>query len=467
MSISVPSSKGQGQGFAQVFAPTRTADYYIAKKEEEKAEAKEKKAEAKEKQERQRRIEDELKGRLDKALQADIFFTRDKDAFSKKWSELRGQFDGKWEQVYKGDTPEARAYNDAIMELYATANQSKEVKDWVIKKQSEMEKNPQLYTEEDWDALNNLKNTPLNFNVPNIIEDVPYDWQKNFNQNVVDPLRTKALNRKKSGTYEEGDQRISYESFSVSPEERKNQLSSWWLNDASARQKFIKTHQKEIQEKNIDPFQLFIDKMYPDTQVDVRGYSRTSMGGGGKELTFDEGNIQEDVTLKEEPSLFRSVGGEFTARTYQTGKVTSNAPFTDQTKIILPGGKIVPYNAIEATSVDYSTPMLVRVDEKGNILPKGSTGGTPKVVVIGKMVTGSGDKRQEATIYRPFSELKQNFVEAGYNADAIEKSLKQQGAAAGGMEPQGLPRVSSDAEYNKIPKGSRYIAPDGTTRVKS
>ena len=137
--MAAPTSKGQGHGLAQVLNTGNAVNAYVGEQQRKNAEAdyERKKMDA---------TIDELKGRFDEVLKTDIFYNRDREAFMDKYNSLRNQFNGKWEQVYRGNTPEARQYNDALLELYTLAGKSKEDKKYAKEMYDDLT-NPE---KEDW-----------------------------------------------------------------------------------------------------------------------------------------------------------------------------------------------------------------------------------------------------------------------------------------------------------------------------
>src|SRR5688572_18284420 len=116
-----PTSYQQGQGLAQVFQGNMAADVYALQQQ------------LRSEQEAQRKKQadlaaKELSGQFDVLNKKNIFETRDTDEFRNKVSAVRDKYAGRWEELYRGDTPLRRDLEKDLMDVSLWADQSASTK---------------------------------------------------------------------------------------------------------------------------------------------------------------------------------------------------------------------------------------------------------------------------------------------------------------------------------------------------
>lgn len=400
--MKAPLSKGIGSGLAQVIDMSGVANAYAqgqVVRAQQEVEAQRK---------AQKKI-DELRGRMDDVLKTDIFYSRDKDELLNRYNQLRSKYEGRWEKVYHGNTPEAREYNNDVFDLYTFAGKSKEDKLYAKELLNDMTAHPEKYDDEDKKMYVDFINNP-NSDRPTIIGAEPVDIEKAIQENVVAPLKTLAVDRKKSVSWDNPTSGGSSTKIQVTEDERNAQLKRYWDSDPQFQRYFAKVNKQKIME-GADPYQLYVQTYYPSTEINITDVdSRVKdQSGSGDVEAFNPSNIIDNYEYK------RAGDKVYGGKTYQTKAVKSNAPMTVNTFSV--EGK--PVRGAEAGEITYSYPTAVYVDKNGVPLPKGKTSDRKEVMVFGEGWVG--DNR--TTIVRPFEEVKDAFKEKGYDVDAIEQNL--------------------------------------------
>lgn len=117
----------------------------------------------------------------------------------------------------------------------------------------------------------------------------------------------------------------------------------------------------------------------------------------------------------------------------------------------------------------YIAALLTGADEYAKVM-SGSTGAQGSTVdsrrVAAELFSGAYNVDQirnviEGVAYKDMNNRTQSYTE---KLDAIKQRI--QGSPAGGEAPKPPMKISSDAEYNALPSGAEYIAPDGSHRRK-
>lgn len=415
--MAAPSTTQQGQGFAQVLGDTFAGKVFLNQKAQEAEEEGKKAA-------RIERSRAEVQGKLKDISGAKIWATRDGDDYRKEYMNRMGKYNGKWDLVAKGNTPEAEQFNQDILDLGLLAQKSTESKAQAEQWEKELfGEGANKYTDEDRAQFNEWVAAPLNFEQPKFLADFGIDPIKIYKEKAGDPYQEHAMkNYKESGGF--GDEAI-YRSKTITGDPK---VREGLENSLKADPSFVSTVSKrfgdEAKAKGFDdPVEYFFSLQRPTYDVNIRESITTPRGGQGKKKEFDEANIIDDYTYA------KTAIGSFGGTSYQTEGIRSNAPLTanvltvENKKLSVPG---VPQNMV------YAYPTITKVDKSGKIIPKGSKQeGTPKIMVQGQGVINYNDgTADKVNIIRPFDEVREDFIQQGYDVDAIEQSLMNRGGNA-------------------------------------
>ena len=414
--MAAPSSIGQGQGLAQVLNPSFAGKAFMAQQAQQ-ADADAKKAAQIE------RSRAEIQGKLKDLSGAKLWATRDGDSFRKQYQDAMNKYSGKWDLVAKGNTPESEQFNQDFLDLGLVAQKSVESKANAEQWEKELfGEGADKYTDEDRALYNQWVAAPMNFEQPKFLADFGIDPTKVYKEKAGDVYQEHAMRNYSSGGGFTDEKGYTYKNIKGDPKVLEG-LESSLKTDAKFVSTVTKRFGKEAEAAGFDdPVEYFMSTQRPAYEVNINEYSETRPPQGGKTKEFDEANIIEDYTYA------NTAIGKFGGTSYQTEGVHSSAPLTanvlnvDNQKLSKTG---VPQK------MTYAYPTLVKVDKTGKILPKGSKSeGTLKIMVQGQGVIDFNDgTKGDVNIIRPFDEVREDFVQQGYDVDAIEQSLKSKGDA--------------------------------------
>jgi len=410
-----PTSAAQGQGLAQVIQTGAAANAVMQQKQADAA------AEAARRKKEEEAIK-ELRGDYEGLLKAKLWQTRDGEEYNKKVKDLFEYTRKAGTRLTDPTSPEYAEYMRLKMDAWDFANKSAEAKEYAKEIDGGLfGKDADKYTDDQRNEFVSWSSTPGNFELPRYAADYKIDLEKEFNDSVYTPLYRDAQNKKTSGSNFDRDklERTSY-SVTQSDPEVAGALFEAWIADPKVVSTIEARYGKQAKEKGMTAVDYYRDLKKNQLEFKSTDYDKTPMsdGGSGKTKTFDPNNIIDDY------KYLQDQGVTFGGRTYQTEKVKSNAPTTENVYDVNSKAKA---KSGQAGEIEYSYPTLTMVDANGKPLPMGAKGGTPKILVFGEGYVG--DVR--TTIVRPFEEVEDAFKEAGYDTEAIKQGLTGKSAAAG------------------------------------
>ena len=292
-----PTSFQQGQGLAQVFQGNMAADVYMYQQQlkDQQAAERRKKADLAAK---------ELSGQFEALNKKNIFETRDTDEFHGKINEIQNKYNGRWEELYKGDTPLRRDLEKDLLDVSLWADQSaatkKELQDiW----KDAFQANADKYTAEQRDRIEDLMTTPGVFEIP-YKELVPFeniDLEKTFLDLAYKPASTEAADRFSSDKSWRGLESFGSVRQTKLPEESVEAHWNTFMSDPKVQNALHHRYGKDAEAAGMELNEYvkantpYYDRLKIDKQKTESGL--INQDGGGKEFnpgaitTLDKSNI--------------------------------------------------------------------------------------------------------------------------------------------------------------------------------
>lgn len=441
--METPSTRGQGQGAAQVFDTSGLAKQYGQFKmlEEEKKAAAQKDLEKK---------VAEVSGAADAVFKEKYFATRDDGYIRDLYGGIQNKYKDKWSKVADVTSPEYREYKLDVQNLLFEAKKSQETKEQLNKY---MDKDfMDRLTPESINYLNSVYQTPGMLFEPTRLREInKFDLDKWFQTEVQSPFfnEVEDTQQKNIGYNDKGEYTVSG-TTTTAPQNMIDDRITIAMNNISADPKKMEKLEELSGLQGEEALGWFYNNYKDRLKYNKSNLSYSGKSGGdGDEDVFNEENIEE-VTIKKGgaglkaftaqgikfPSTILPVEG-VDAITYNTGKPRKGVePFSTET-IDLSTGK--PVTASGTFPVEYGSPMVLWFDKNGALTKKGN--GTPKVMVPGRV---SGDKASDfnAPILQPIKVLKNLYP----NANQIESSLLKR---AGGSKKESARERMERLKNNK------------------
>ncbi len=320
-----PTTIQEGQGLAQIFQGNMAADVYAYQQQlraQQEAERK-KKADLAAK---------ELSGQFEALSKKNIFETRDTDAFRGKIDDIRTKYAGKWEELYKGDTPLRRDLEKDMLDVSLWADQSAASKKELqgIWKDA-FQDNADKYTDAQRATIENLMTTPGAFEVPykQLIPFENIDIETHFMENAAKPAYEEAAKRFSTDNSWKGLQNYGSIQQTKLPEETVEEYWSHWLSDPKLQNALYHRYGAEAEAAGMELNEYvkkntpYYDRLKVDKKKTVSGLIKDS----GDDKAFNPGLIST-ISRDTKSIIPGSVLGEAEQSfPYIPKSPVSNAPF--------------------------------------------------------------------------------------------------------------------------------------------
>lgn len=272
--MAAPTTKGQGQGLAQVLSPGSMAmDLYGQQMQLREADRQRRAAEAE-------KAHKELSGKFSDLYKSEIFESRDTEAFINKIKGIEDKYAGQMEKIWKGTDPQlVREFNDDILDAKMWAASSKQTKEDLQKVREDMfTKNPDKYSDEQRSSFNTFIATDNagQFQVPwdewKPRNDI--DLDKEFTERAYKPAKAQAHDMFTSqGVYETADGKF-YNTYNRStlPKEEAEKIWSGFITDPRIVDAMVSRFGSVEKAK-----EFYFNRLL----IDDKSGSYGKMGGGG------------------------------------------------------------------------------------------------------------------------------------------------------------------------------------------
>lgn len=292
MADPTPTSYQQGQGLAQIFQGNMAADVYMYQqqlRQQQEAERR-KKADLAAK---------ELSGKFDALNKKAIFETRDTDAFRNMIkTNIQDKYAGRWEELYKGDTPLRADLEKDLLDVSLWADQSAATKKELqgIWKDA-FQDNADKYTAEQRNVIENLMTTPGTFNIP-YKELIPFenvDLETTFKKLAYEPAAKEAADR---FTTDKGWRGLeSYGSLSQTKLPDESVESHWttFISDPKVQNALYHRYGKEAEAAGMElnEYVKTNTPYYDRLKIDKKKTNYGLVKDGGDDKSFNAGSITQ------------------------------------------------------------------------------------------------------------------------------------------------------------------------------
>lgn len=412
--MAVESSRGLGQGAAQVFDTSGLANQY-AQQEDAKAKAK-----YTQQKDLEKKIA-EVSGGLNDVFKEKIFSTRDREAIQGLYDDALKKMDGKWHLAADPRTPESREWNKLKQDVYMATAQSYETKQLLDPILKDMGENQFKYTEDTKKYITDVMSNPLTVFDPTKVKRVnTFDIDKNFNEGLgVYREGVKLANTKDS--YYDANGVFVNQKTTKSTEEDENRYMESWIKSLQANPEAVDRINQEYgdevaelqaQGQDVDVWDVLWAKKKPELKIDVKDVSASKSGDGAEE-PFNPNNIVEDFDLSTGEKGFVSLDfggvlgkvkssetlGSTKTRMYQTKAITTTHPLSTNVIDITTGEKL---NKSGTYNLKMGSPIFYNND------------------VYVPALTDSNE-----SVLIPLSEVKEVFEAKGYDTAKIDSELRQ------------------------------------------
>jgi hypothetical protein len=413
------STRGLGQGAAQVFDTSGLANIYARKVATKVA----KQADL------NKRIT-EVAGMADDVFKEKYFATRDDGYIRNLYGEIQNKYKGKWANVANVGSEDYMNYKNDVQNMLFTARQSEESKTLANPVINDMRVNKYEYEPESLQYMEEFLNTPgMVFDSNRISKINNFDFNKDFNEGLSVYREGVKLKRTKDSYYDANGVFVNQKT-TQSTEEDEDEYMAAWLRSLQTNPAAVDKANREFgpdaarltaMGQPTTVWDILYTKKKKDLKIDLMDVSASKSGGGegDDEDVFDEANIQDSDLNFGFPStlteLWNTPGGKNTKTiVYDTGKaVDAVIPNGSETINITTGKRAVKPGAYKG---QYGSPTVVWFNTDGSINKEGK--GTPKVMVPGRIASDkSGDVN--VPILQPFKVMKKLYK----NGDQIEKAL--------------------------------------------
>ncbi len=371
--MAAPTTIQEGQGLAQIFQGNMAADVYAyqqqlrAQQDAERA----KKADLAAK---------ELSGQFEALNKKNIFETRDTDEFRSKIDQVRNKYSGKWEELYKGDTPLRRDLEKDLLDVSLWADQSASSKKELqgIWKDA-FQDNADKYTDQQRAKIEELMVTPGAFKVP-YKELIPFeniDLEKAFMDLSYKPAAQEAADRFTSDNSWRGLQNYGSIKQTKLPEESVESHWAQFINDPKVQNALYHKYGAEAEAAGMDLIEYvkqntpYYDRLKINKKQTASGLIKDS----GEDKVFDPNNFSD---INRATEYMPDLKGKIYNINYPVTIQTGNLAFDWSNGERMPKGwagtgsvvglTMVP---IKNNAIDQSgtkRPYAIVSDEKGNAI---------------------------------------------------------------------------------------------------
>lgn len=429
----VESSRGLGQGAAQVFDTSGLANQY-AQQEDAKAKAK-----YTQQKDLEKKIA-EVSGGLDGIFKEKIFATRDREAIQKLYDDGLKEMEGKWHLAGDPRTPEARRWNEIKQNAYLAAQQSYETRELLKPLMEDLNKDPYAYTDETKKYITDTYNTPLALVDPNKIKKVnDFNMEEYLNTKILPSYQKNVLlnNKNNIGFVEKDGYNVTGTTTVATDKDKEdafNLLLQDVSNDPKKRDWVTNTYGEEEQETGINKYELMKRDYMHKFDYNDKDFKYDEANGSGKEEPYNPSNIVTDIKLKTGTGEMVAIKGwegwegisgygnseEIITPTsmYQTQPFKAVVPVTNKS-IDATTGK--PTKDMGTISVTYGSPAVYYFDKDGKVT-NDTKNGKPVVMVHG-MVDKGGIEGGALNILTPIDELTTVIQKTGLSVDEVKQGL--------------------------------------------
>lgn len=336
------STRGLGQGAAQVFNTSGLANMYARKVATKAA-----------KQADLTKKITEVAGMADDVFKEKYFATRDDAYIRSLYAEIQNKYRGKWASVANVGSDDYINYKNDVQNMLFTARQSEESKTLANPVINDMRVNKYEYEPESLQYMEEFLNTPGMVFDPNKISKINnFDIDKDFNEGLSVYREGVKLKRTKDSYYDANGIFVNQKT-TKSTEEDEDEYMSAWLRSLKTNPAAVDKINREYGDEAAQltamgqpttVWDILYTKKKKDLKIDLMDVSASKSGGGqGKQKPFNPANIVEDFDLKtqtegETPEYFKGLeifGFEPSpvvksqkTKMYQTGKVTAVIPIS-------------------------------------------------------------------------------------------------------------------------------------------
>lgn len=402
------STRGLGQGAAQVFDTSGLANIYarkVANKAEKQADL-------------TKRIT-EVAGMADDVFKEKYFATRDDGYIRNLYGEIQNKYKGKWANVANVGSEDYLNYKNDVQNMLFTARQSEESKTLANPVINDMRINKYEYEPESLQYMEEFLNTPgMVFDSNRISKINSFDIDKDFNEGLSVYREGVKLKRTKD-TYGEGDNGIFVNKKTTqSTEEDEDEYMASWLRSLQTNYAAVDKINREYGAEAArltaagqptTVWDILYTKKKKDLKIDLMDVSASKSGGEGKQKPFNPANIVEDFDLKtqtegETPEYFKGlevfgfkpspIVKSQKTKMYQTGKITAVIPIS---KGVIDMDNDKEFSEVGTYSVEMGSPLVYN---NKLMVP---------AIVKGIKAEGGGEYHQSVLI--PAEDVQQQFME--------------------------------------------------------
>jgi hypothetical protein len=429
----VESSKGLGQGSAQVFDTSGLANQY-AQQEATKAQAK---------YTAQKDLEKKIAEVTSKGTdlwKEKYFATRDDKVLRDKYkTEVIDWMKGRSHLIADPSTPEAQEYNERLQNMMFDFKMSQESKELAEPFITDIGLHREKYTPEAIQYMTEFMNTPLSVFDPSKMKQVnDFDLLADFDKKNTVFFTEQKNNPTNLGIYDVGDEYYGQGTKTfASEQDRQNHMQNVfasWLSNDKAKEKLYEIYGAQAEKEGREVTEVAWESLYPKTELNITDVSYGRKGGTGSKKTFDMNNIVEDVDvlMGEEgetffgitPTLFK--GNK--VRMYQTEPM--EASYT------------ISKDAIDANT---GKPMSIGGTYKieyGNLMNYNGK------AYFGALIKDAKNKDGQVihkSVLIPADELKETTINNGYEYDNMKNAVMNKGG--GGQKSTGTFKTKTGITY--------------------
>lgn len=397
----VESTRGLGQGSAQVFDTSGLANQY-AQQEETKAKAK-----YTAQKDLEKKIA-ELASDENDIWKEKYFYNRDNKAVHEKYNtEIKEWMKGKAHLIVDPSTPEYQEYQDRLNDFRYTLRMSQESKELAEPFMKDVGLNPDKYKPETIQYVNEFVSTPFAVFDPSKMKeinttDLLADLDKK-NAVFFDEVKNRPTNL---GVYDVGDEYYGQgEKMFATEADRTNHLGNVfmsWKTSPKHEEKVYEMFGEKAEKEGRDVWDVAWESLYPKTEIDITDVSYGRKGGVGSKKPFDPNNIIEDVGIvmgtdkKKDLGWFKpyeNILANKDVRIYQTEPMEATYTIS---KDVIDAGTGKPLGAGGTYKIDYAN--MINYNGKAYFGAVIKDAKSPDGKPIHKSVLIPADELQETTI---------------------------------------------------------------------